>query len=214
VRIRAVLVAGLLVVGAVGLTGCRRSGTGTAVAGTTTHTITVDGQRRTFRVYRPARLPAGTPAPLVVMLHGALGTGAQAESTYGWDAEADRGGFLVAYPDGLHRSWAVSDGCCGPPAAAGVDDVAFITRMVKEVSGWLPVDADRVFATGISNGGMLAYRLACDTTIFARHPRRSRCCTSTARPTPRSPSGAGPVGATTVARAASRPRSTARPYLN
>jgi polyhydroxybutyrate depolymerase len=168
VRVRAVLVACcLLVVGAAGPTGCRRSGGGTAVAGTTTHAITVDGQRRTFRLYRPAKLPTGTPVPLVVMLHGALGTGAQAESAYGWDAEADRGGFLVAYPDGLNRAWAVSDTCCGPPAASGVDDVAFITRMVKAVSGWTPVDADRIYATGISNGGMLAYRLACDTTIFA-----------------------------------------------
>src|SRR5689334_15757055 len=116
-RIR-VLTAGLLVLlGVAGLAGCRRAGgasadggtTGPVVAGTTTHTITVDGRRRTFRVYRPAKLPAGTPAPLVVMMHGALGTGAQAEAAYGWDAEADRGNFLVVYPDGLNRSWAVSD---------------------------------------------------------------------------------------------------------
>jgi polyhydroxybutyrate depolymerase len=136
-------------------------------AGTTEHTLTVDGQRRTFRVYRPAGLPSGTPAPLVVMLHGALGDGGQAQSSYGWDAQADRGRFLVAYPDGVRRAWAVSRDCCGPPAADGVDDVAFVTRMVAAISAATPVDQARVYATGISNGGMLAYRLACESTLLA-----------------------------------------------
>lgn len=135
--------------------------------GSSAQSITVGGQQRTYRVYRPTSLSAGTPTPLVVMLHGALGTGQQAESSYGWDAEADAGHFVVAYPDGLNRTWAVSDTCCGPPAAKHVDDVAFITRVVSAISASLPVDQKRIYATGISNGGMLAYRLACDTTIFA-----------------------------------------------
>jgi polyhydroxybutyrate depolymerase len=101
------------------------------------------------------------------MLHGGLGSGSQAEAAYGWNAKAASAGFVVAYPDGLNRSWAVSPTCCGPSAAAGVDDVAFITKVVTTVSGWLPIDGDRIYATGISNGGMLAYRLACDTTVFA-----------------------------------------------
>jgi polyhydroxybutyrate depolymerase len=136
-------------------------------AGTTTHTITVDGRERTFRVYRPASLAASTAAPLVVMLHGALGSGRQAEAWYGWNAVADREGFVVAYPDGLNHAWAVSDGCCGPPVREGVNDVAFIAQAVTTISGWVPVDPARVYAAGISNGGMLAYRLACDTQTFA-----------------------------------------------
>jgi polyhydroxybutyrate depolymerase len=136
-------------------------------SGTSAHTLTVDGRRRAFRVYRPAGLPAGTPAPLVVMLHGALGDGGQAQASYGWDAQADQGQFLVAYPDGVSRSWAVSKDCCGPPAGTGVDDVAFVTSMVTAIAAATPVDRARVYATGISNGGMLAYRLACDTTMFA-----------------------------------------------
>jgi polyhydroxybutyrate depolymerase len=103
---------------------------------------------------------------LVVVLHGALGTAKQAESSYGWDAEADTGHFVV-YPDGYRRTWAVSDGCCGPPAAQHVDDVAFVTAVVRAVSGRRPIDQNRIFATGISNGGALDYRLACDTNIFA-----------------------------------------------
>jgi len=74
-----------------------------------------------------------------VMLHGALRTGAQAESTYGWDDEANAAGFVVA----------------------------FITALVRHVSAQLSIDPGRIYATGISNRGMLVYRLACDTTIFA-----------------------------------------------
>ncbi|MDQ7910396.1 PHB depolymerase family esterase [Phytohabitans sp. ZYX-F-186] len=135
--------------------------------GSSAHTTTVDGRERTFRVYRPASLPDSGAIPLVVMLHGALGGGSQAESSYGWNPVADREGFVVAYPDGLNHAWAVSDGCCGPPAREGVNDVAFVARVVAIVSGQVRVDPARVYATGISNGGMLAYRLACDTTTFA-----------------------------------------------
>lgn len=139
----------------------------TVPTGSSAHTVVVDGQERSFRLYRPASLAGSIPVPLVVMLHGALGTGSQAETSYGWNAQADREGFVVAYPDGLSRSWAVSPDCCGPPARDGVDDVAFIQQLVATVADQLPVDRARIYATGISNGGMLAYRLACDTTLFA-----------------------------------------------
>lgn len=135
--------------------------------GTSRQTLEVDGRERTFRLYRPAAVPLTEPVPLVVMLHGALGSGEQAEASYGWNAAADRGGFLVAYPDGLNRAWAVGPECCGAPARDGVDDTGFIIRLVEELTATLPVDPDRVYAAGISNGGMLAYRLACQTGLFA-----------------------------------------------
>lgn len=127
--------------------------------------IYVHGVRRTFHLYRPSGL-AG-PAPLVVMLHGGFGTGTQAEQAYGWDAVARGARFVVAYPDGLDRAWNVGGGCCGVPGRTRTDDVGFITRMVARISAEVRIDPDRVYATGISNGGMLAYRLACDTRIFA-----------------------------------------------
>ncbi|MEE6263863.1 alpha/beta hydrolase family esterase [Plantactinospora sonchi] len=135
--------------------------------GSSTHYVTVDGRKRTFRLYRPAELSPSAPVPLVVMLHGAFGSGQQAEAAYGWNTAADRHGFVVAYPDGLHRSWAVSADCCGPPARDDVDDVAFIGATVATISTRLPVDPHRVYAAGMSNGGMLAYQLACQTTTFA-----------------------------------------------
>jgi polyhydroxybutyrate depolymerase len=142
------------------------NGTGAAVpVGASSQTIAVDGRQRTFHVYRPAGLSG--PAPLVVMLHGGFGSATQAESSYGWDAEADGQHFVVVYPDGLDRAWAVGGGCCGTPGRTGVDDVAFIAQVVATVSRQLPVDPARVYATGISNGGMMAYRLACESALFA-----------------------------------------------
>ena len=129
--------------------------------GKSTGTLTVDGRQRTYQLYRPATAHAG--APLVIVLHGAVGTGRQAEQAYGWDAEADKRGFLVAYPDGVNRTWNAGPGCCGVAARDNVDDVAFITRLAAAV----PADPHRIYATGISNGAMLTYRLACDTDIFA-----------------------------------------------
>jgi polyhydroxybutyrate depolymerase len=134
-------------------------------AGSSTRTIAVGGTTRTYIVYRPAVLPAS--APLVVMLHGGYGSASQAEKSYHWDAEADAGHFLVAYPDGLDRAWNTGGGCCGTPGRTGADDVGFITAMVSAIARALPVDARRVYATGISNGGIMAYTLACRTTVFA-----------------------------------------------
>jgi polyhydroxybutyrate depolymerase len=133
--------------------------------GSSAHVISVDGATRSYLVYRPAALPAA--APLVVMLHGGFGTASQAEKSYHWDAEADSGHFLVAYPDGLNRAWNAGGGCCGTPGRDGTDDIGFITAMVSAIARAVPVNQDRVYATGISNGGIMAYDLACHTTVFA-----------------------------------------------
>jgi polyhydroxybutyrate depolymerase len=132
--------------------------------GQSTHTIEVGGISRTFRVYRPPGLSDG--APLVVMLHGGFGTGAQAEHSYHWDSEADAGHFLVAYPDGLTRAWNAGS-CCGEPHRTNTDDVAFISAMVGAIERDMPIDRGRVYATGMSNGAMMALRLGCQTDIFA-----------------------------------------------
>jgi polyhydroxybutyrate depolymerase len=159
------------------LTGCRAdphrqaptsgpSAAATAIpVGSSSHAITVDGVTRTYIVYRPAVLSA--KAPLVVMLHGGFGSASQAEKSYHWDTEADAGHFLVAYPDGLNRAWNTGGGCCGAPGRTNVNDVGFVTAMVSAVEHVLPVDASRLYAAGISNGGIMAYTLACRTSIFA-----------------------------------------------
>lgn len=131
-------------------------------------TLTSGGVQRTYRVHTPTGLPA--QAPLVVMLHGGGGSGAVAEQYYGWDQEADREGFVVAYPDGLGDAvpaWNTEGGCCGYPAREDIDDVGFIQDMVAAIGSRTPLDPRRIYAAGISNGGMMAYTLACRTDLFA-----------------------------------------------
>jgi polyhydroxybutyrate depolymerase len=144
------------------LSGC--SGHAPVPGGTSVHTMSIGGMDRTYRVHKPAGLTAA--APLVVMLHGATGTGEQAEKSYGWDQLADSAHFVVAFPDGIGRSWN-GHGCCSKAMRENIDDVGFITAMVGQISADLPIDKSRVYAAGISNGGILSYALACNTGIFA-----------------------------------------------
>lgn len=148
------------------LSGCSAAGSAETgfPDGTSVHIMAFGGLNRTYRVYKPAGLAAA--APLVVMLHGAFGNGEQAENSYGWDPLADSAKFVVAYPDGVGRAWN-GHGCCGPPALQNIDDVGFITAMVGQISAALPIDKSRVYATGISNGGIMSYALACNSGIFA-----------------------------------------------
>jgi polyhydroxybutyrate depolymerase len=100
------------------------------------------------------------------MMHGGFGSAQQAERAYGWDELADSAKFVVAYPDGVGRAWNVG-GCCGRPAQENIDDVGFITAVVTDVAANVGIDVRRRYATGISNGGMMAYTLACETGAFA-----------------------------------------------
>jgi polyhydroxybutyrate depolymerase len=136
------------------------------VDGTSVHSLTVGARDRTYRLYKPAGLPAS--APLVVMLHGWSASAKQAEKAYGWDQLADAAKFVVAYPDGLNRAWNVNGGgCCGRSARDGVDDVGFIAAVVADIAGNVGINPARVYATGISNGGIMSYTLACETDLFA-----------------------------------------------
>ena len=139
---------------------------GSAPSGSSSGSIVSGGRTRTYRLYVPASLHPGQPTPLVVFLHGGFGDGAQAEGTYGWDPAADANGFVVVYPDGVAKAWN-GGSCCGLPQSQGIDDVAFIRDLVRHVETVLPIDPSRIYATGISNGGIMAYRLACETALFA-----------------------------------------------
>lgn len=134
------------------------------LAVTGSRTIEVDGVERAYLVHIPENL-AADPA-LVVMMHGGVGSARQAERAYGWNDQADAGGFVVAYPDGTSRSWNAGD-CCGGAARDDADDVAFIAALVDELQDEFGIANDRTFATGMSNGAMMTYRLACETGLFA-----------------------------------------------
>jgi polyhydroxybutyrate depolymerase len=121
-----------------------------------------DGETRRYVLHTPDGYD-GEQIPLIVALHGRLGTGRGMARDSGFDALIDAEGFAIVYPDGVQRSW--NDGRPGGPAAeAEVDDVGFIDALIEEVGAQVTVDADRIYLVGISNGGMMAQRLACERT--------------------------------------------------
>jgi len=125
-------------------------------AGPRTITLhTADGDR-TATVRRGAS--ARADAPLVVVLHGARGTGADMRANLGWDALADREGLVIAYPDGLGRTWNAG-ACCGSARDRRVDDVGFLDALVAALRR--DDGVGDVYAVGFSNGAMMSYAWAC-----------------------------------------------------
>jgi len=131
---------------------------------------TADGRDRTYHVYVPSTVTtSGPPVPLLIALHGGTGWGHQFELNSGFDGLAEANGFIVVYPDGIgvgadgtaFRTWN-GGGCCGPAVKQQVDDVGFVRQLIARLETTYAVDPARVFATGHSNGGILAYRLACE----------------------------------------------------
>jgi len=124
-------------------------------------TIEHAGRKRVYYVHVPPNLEPGKKVPLVLALHGGFGTGENFERKTPMDAAADRHGFIAAYPDGVRFAWNAG-ACCGRPAREKIDDAGFLVALVGELARKHPVDLKRVYATGISNGAMMAYRLACE----------------------------------------------------
>lgn len=120
------------------------------------------GIQRSYRVYIPTSYTeSGDPVPLVLVLHGAGGNGANTESFVGFDALADQDNFVVAYPDGYRSVW--NDGRAADRYVdTSIDDVQFLSDVIGFLKIKLNIDAQRVYAAGYSMGGMMSYRLACD----------------------------------------------------
>lgn len=132
---------------------------GGAAGTTSVISLPYGGLQRTYRLFVPTDLPSG-PRPLVLMLHG-LETTASWMELRGTDVGAAAAGTLVAYPEGVGMSWN-SGTCCGAAHADGLDDVGFLSAIVADISARMRVDAARVAVGGASNGGLMAYRFACD----------------------------------------------------
>jgi polyhydroxybutyrate depolymerase len=129
--------------------------------GTVARTIKVGELSRTYYLHAPTTLPTEKAVALVIAFHGGSGTGRQIERESKFSDLADREGFLVAYPDGVGKSWNDGRGIQAIPAQRdNVDDLAFVTALIDDVAKDHQVDGKRVFATGISNGAMFSHYLA------------------------------------------------------
>ena len=124
------------------------------------HTMELDGITRSYHLHVPSAV-GPTPAPLVLVFHGGGGTGPGTERLTRFTALADREGFLVAFPEGVGKNWNDGREFTGSRAHRDhVDDVAFVTALIDAIGRAHAVDPRRVYATGISNGGIFSHYLA------------------------------------------------------
>lgn len=129
--------------------------------------ILVGGLERTYTLRLPSSYDPAVPMPLVVAMHGGFGSGAQLENQSQLTAKAEEEGFIVVYPDGAQtgilniRTWNAG-GCCGGSVTNNIDDVGFIDALLDRLIQENSIDTTRIYATGMSNGGFMSYRLACE----------------------------------------------------
>jgi len=120
--------------------------------------MTVDGLVRSYTLVSPLIRHPGQLIPLVVAIHGYTVDSTWMEKTTQFDELAKSARFIVVYPQGLNNSWNAGS-CCGDNHNA---DVAFIRELLDRLVADDQVNPSRVLVTGMSNGGMMAHRLACD----------------------------------------------------
>ena len=144
--------------------GCETPGTLYPVGTTTVGTVAAGNVSRTFRVHVPPGYRPGAPVPVVLMIHGGGGSALQFETQSSeMDPIADREGFIAVYPDGTGLIKTFNAGiCCGRAQSDDIDDVGFIGKLLDHLEGQLCTDRKRVFASGMSNGGLFSHRLACE----------------------------------------------------
>lgn len=129
-------------------------------------TLSFGGIERSYSFYVPASYTPGTPAPLVINLHG-LGTDGAYQAQYrDFRPIADTAGFIVVHPDGStlfgQRFWNY-----GNVLGSTVDDVGFLESLIDVIASQYTVNQERVYCVGMSNGSFMSYYLACQSNRFA-----------------------------------------------
>jgi polyhydroxybutyrate depolymerase len=135
-------------------------------AGRHTRAIAWEGEERTYHIHIPASYDPAKPTPVVLALHGASMTGRIMEGFSGLSAKADEAGFIVVYPNGssagrLLQMWN-SGSFPGNLGKKRADDVGCLGKMLDDLGTVVNVDNKRVYCAGLSNGGMMAYRVAAE----------------------------------------------------
>jgi polyhydroxybutyrate depolymerase len=126
-------------------------------------TLHFGGLDRLVRVHVPTSYDPQKPTAVVLDFHGFTSNGDQEILLNGMNTKADAEGFISVHPDGTGTSLSWNAGaCCGEAVQNMVDDVGFVGQIIDTLEAKLCVDANRVFATGMSNGGFLSHRLACE----------------------------------------------------
>ena len=142
--------------------------------GELTRTLTHENRERNYILYVPPTINWDEPVPVVFAFHGGLGNAQNIMRTSGLNEVADQNGFLVGYANGTgrlsHERLLIWNGgnCCAYAQESHVDDVGFVRAIVADMQSLADIDERRIYATGMSNGGILSHRLACEVSdVFA-----------------------------------------------
>jgi polyhydroxybutyrate depolymerase len=160
VRTTRTLACRLLVAGALAAAAC-----GTA-AETIERTLRVGARERSYEIDLPARRDSARALPVVIVFHGGGGSADSVRRQTRMSAKGEAEGFIVVYPQGSGgfagklRTWNAGT-CCGQAMKDRVDEIAFVAALLDDLQATVAIDRARVYATGISNGGMMAYEVAC-----------------------------------------------------
>lgn len=127
-----------------------------------THSLIHEGIQRDYLLYVPDSYQAEIPTPLLFALHGGGGTSQNmirlTENRF--NILADEQGYIVVYPQGLGNHW--NDGRTDLGRHSDTDDIGFFSALIDKLSLQYNIDPKRIFSTGISNGALMSYRLACE----------------------------------------------------
>ena len=144
------------------------------VAGDHRRELLVGQRRRSYLIHIQPGYDPKKPTPVVLAFHGALMNAAMMAPFCGLNAKADKEGFIIVYPNGvgLGEGMLVFNASAESTPDGPADDVAFTAKLLDDLATVANVDAKRVFATGMSNGGMMCHRLAAElsTRIAAVAP--------------------------------------------
>lgn len=124
-------------------------------------TISIGILNRAYKVHLPSGYDSNKDYPLVFVLHGGGGNIENAEKMSNMSILADKEGFIVVYPQGIFTTW---NGwtCCGYAVEKNINDIRFFDEMIIKIKEEYSIDNNKIYASGFSNGGFMAYRLACE----------------------------------------------------
>ncbi|MEW6092992.1 MAG: PHB depolymerase family esterase [Chloroflexota bacterium] len=131
--------------------------------GDTEYAMVYDGLERSYVLHIPSEVDPSQPTALVLAFHGITLDAYEMIRISGFNTQSDAAGLIVVYPNASGKQLSWNGGhCCGEAALNNVDDVGFVRALLDELSALLNIDPKRIYATGFSNGAILAYRLACE----------------------------------------------------
>ena len=133
---------------------------GSLAPGNSNATLEHAGAKRDYIIHVPASYTGKTRVPLVIDMHGSGQSASAQAGTSSWNKKADALGFIVIYPNALNARWNAGT-CCSPSMEQNIDDVGFLRAVVEKTTKDGCIDRKRVYASGLSGGGLMSYRLAC-----------------------------------------------------